>query len=177
LDETVNTLVERTAVLEKMLNDWGSALVTVTTELCTNLATLEGTVEIATKDLQSCLMALEARTVPVNNAHASDNPQDSFEPAANAGDNPQDPPTSDQQDTWDRPQHDDDAGDTMDAMPPQCKSMYHSPATASRAAATWAHFHEDRCNHPSTKPSATPIHTPKRAQTRRQPIQNPYCTP
>jgi hypothetical protein len=53
LGETVKTLVGRTAELEKMPNDWGLALVTVTTELRDNFATLEETVGMATKDIQS----------------------------------------------------------------------------------------------------------------------------
>ncbi len=50
LDETLKTLVGRTAELEKMLNDWRLALVMVTTELCNNLATLQEMVVMATKD-------------------------------------------------------------------------------------------------------------------------------
>jgi hypothetical protein len=103
LDETIKTLVGRTAELEKMLNDWGSALVMVATELPNNLATLKVMMGTVIKDIQSCLMALEAHTVPVNVANAGDNPRDSTTPAASAGDNPRDPSMSDQRDTWDRP--------------------------------------------------------------------------
>jgi hypothetical protein len=69
MEETVTTLADKTAELtngfislEKMLNERGMALVTVTAELCNKFATLESTVEMATKDFESCCTALEART-------------------------------------------------------------------------------------------------------------------
>ncbi len=157
----------------------------VTTELGNNLATLEGTVGMDTKDIQSRLMVLEAHIVPPNVANTRDNPPanvpnagdnqwDSTAPAVNAGDNPQDPPTSDQRDAWDR--HYDNAGNTTGVTPPQ-QPASQSPTTASRAAATWAHFHADRCIHPSTAPTPIHIHTPHCSLSHHQPVQNPYSAP
>ncbi len=162
MEEKVTTLADKTAELtdgltslEKTLKAWGTALVTVMTELCNNFATLESMVEMATKDFESRLTALEARTAPAATMSAINNPQD--------------PPTFDHQ-TSDQPPLADDA---VDVTPPQDDSMDHPLDATICTAEAWACLYKNR--HLPCPDQPTAVQIPQCTPPCHQPVHNPYC--